>query len=73
MYSAILLSAARPIINKDILSMKNISGLGHPYFQPPGPSHINAVLAELERYKLIERIGKWTKVYLKPRRFLKHS
>jgi hypothetical protein len=35
-------------------------------------SNIYVVLAELERYKLIERIGKWTKVYLKPRRLLKH-
>lgn len=35
-------------------------------------TNIDAVLAKLEKYKLIERVGKWTKVYLKPRRFLKY-
>jgi len=32
MHSAILLLAVRPIANKDILSMKNISGFRHPAF-----------------------------------------
>jgi len=36
-------------------------------------SNLNEVLSELEGYKLIERVGEWTKVYLKPRRFLKHK
>jgi hypothetical protein len=30
-------------------------------------------LEELERYKLIERVGEWTKVYLKPGRLLRHK
>jgi hypothetical protein len=30
-------------------------------------------LEELERYKLIERVGRWIKVYLRPGRLLRHK
>ena len=35
-------------------------------------SNIDTVLVELEKYKLIEQVGKWTKVFLKPTRLLKY-
>ena len=35
-------------------------------------SKIGAYLEALERFRLIERVDRWIKVYLKPGRFLKH-
>ncbi len=37
-----------------------------------GRLNVNAALGELERYGLTERVDKWTKVYLRPRRLLKY-
>jgi len=36
-------------------------------------TNLTPILEELERYKLIERVGEWTKVYLKPGRLLRHK
>ena len=36
-------------------------------------TNLTPILEELERYKLIERVGQWTKVYLKPGRLLRHK
>jgi hypothetical protein len=35
-------------------------------------SKIGASLEALERFRLIERVDRWIKVYLRPGRFLKH-
>ena len=36
-------------------------------------TNLTPVLEELERYELIERVGRWIKVYLRPGRLLKHK
>jgi len=36
-------------------------------------TNLTPVLEELERYKLIERVGRWIKVYLRPGRLLRHK
>lgn len=36
-------------------------------------TNLTPILEELERYKLIERVGRWIKVYLKPGRLLRHK
>ena len=36
-------------------------------------SKIGAYLEALERFRLIERVGRWIEVYLRPRRLLRHK
>jgi len=36
-------------------------------------TNLTPILEELERYKLIERVDRWIKVYLKPGRLLRHK